>query len=125
MGAFARPRAFAILATAALVAGGCGSADEDAVRDAIAELERALRAGDAAGVCRLYGGDQPFCRAHFGPTELRSVGFAGRIEVLEVSLDGDEATARVANVRDGRRVRGSARLRKVGDEWLLVPPGTG
>ena len=111
-------------AAAAFAAAGCASADENGVRDTIEALERALRAGDAPGVCRLYDGDQPFCRAHFGPAELGSIRFGGEIEVLEVSLDGDEAMARVENLRAGRRVRGSARLRKVDDEWLLVPPGT-
>jgi hypothetical protein len=118
-----RLRAFAVSAAVALAAAGCTSADEDGVRETIAKLETALRAKDPAAVCALYEGDQPFCRAHFGLDELRSVGFGGRIDVVEVDVDGDDATARVENVRGHRRVRGTARLRKAGDEWLLVPPG--
>ena len=67
---------------------------------------------------------EAFCRDHFGPQELRSVGFSGEIEVQDVEIDGDLATVRVENVRGDRRVAGTATLRKVGDEWrLTAPPG--
>lgn len=93
------------------------------MRDTIEELERALRAGDPAAVCGLYADGQDFCREHFGPRELRSVGFGGEIEVREVEVDGDLATVRVENVRGERRVAGTATLRKVGDDWRLSVPG--
>jgi ketosteroid isomerase-like protein len=120
-----RPRLTVLAAclAAALAGGGCASEDEDAVRDTIASLERALQAGDAPAVCRLYAEGAEFCLDHFGPEELRAVGFGGRIEVLEVDVDGDLAVAQVENVRGERRVAGRAELTKVAGEWLLVPPG--
>jgi uncharacterized protein (TIGR02246 family) len=116
------------------------SSDEQAIRQLIADWHRYTRSGDISRVLALMTEDvvftvvgrPPFGKAEFeqGSRQLQNVKIEGQADVLEVSVRGDTAWARVKlsvamTSPDGKRTERSGHamsiyLKQPDGRWLLA-----
>jgi hypothetical protein len=120
-------RALALLVAGALALAGCGgSADEDAVRDALTEYVEAMVSGDGRTACaRMTETLQDFLlnaspHASDCPEAVAQIDSGaddrGELSIDGIAVDGDTARASVA-VGGGAGTRHS--LRRVDGDWRV------
>lgn len=118
-----------LAASVALALGGCGGdSEEDAVRETVEDFVTSVREGDVAAACDLLtetaraqaGGGR--CTEFLGALAEQ---VAVEIEVTEVRVQGDQATAEVESTAEGSaepRVL-SLDLVEEDDEWRIASFG--
>lgn len=117
----------AVCAALLVAAAGCGQSDQEKAREVVQEYIDASNSGDYERVCELYS--EEFKRQLAieencpGFVEEQSSGVAQELELVEVRVDGDRATAQIDAVREEEG--GTARIgllleRADGDEWQIT-----
>jgi len=123
-----RRRVLVAVAAACLLAGCGDSADEDAVRAALTEYTTAMLAGDGAKACaRMTPELQEFvtnaypeardCKAAVAAIDDHVSAAGGEIEIDDIEVDGDSASALVSSGDEGRGSRQF--LRKLSGSWRV------
>jgi hypothetical protein len=118
-------------ATATQAAATGGSADEQAIRAALAGYAAAVRAGDTQKVCARYmarelikriealGGD---CKS-FTADRVKDGGPQYRLEVSSVEVTGDRAMVRARSYESDGARPGDTPMVREGGRWLMtIPP---
>lgn len=117
---------FLPVALFALLLAGCGSGGPG---DTAVEFTRAAANGDGETVVELL---DPAMAQTFGPKieatismqagEVSSQGGLDEVNVLEETVNGDNATVRLETVMgDGSREEQTVQLRKVDGDWKVAP----
>lgn len=136
-----RPLVAVVLLTAAVALSACGGeSDEEQIEGVVASFSDAVREQDAGKLCdaviteRIPEGEQceDQCEDQVSAEEFGSIGDVERIEVSEIEVDGETATATVtatvggdemdddASFTEGRR-RLEAEPRRVGGSTRQRP----
>jgi ketosteroid isomerase-like protein len=109
---------------AALLAACGSSSDEDQIRDVVQEFAEAANDKDVGAICGQVVSeafeDQEQCEKQ--ADREGSIGDLGSVEDLEVSeikVDGDTATAQIKATVGGETDEGPGKFRKVDGEWKL------
>lgn len=124
------PLILALLAAAVALA-ACGgdssddTSDEDRIRERISSLADAVAARDAAGFCEHVDLSElpedaecePLAEEELSDRTGDEQLAAETLEIREVEIEGDEATARVAT--DAEEDAGTIDLRRVDDDWKV------
>jgi len=112
------------LLCAALLAACGSSSDEDQIRDVVQEFAEAANDKDVGAICGQVVSeafeDQEQCEKQ--ADREGSIGDLGSVEDLEVSeikVDGDTATAQIKATVGGETDEGPGKFRKVDGEWKL------
>jgi ketosteroid isomerase-like protein len=116
--------ALTALLCAALLAACGSSSDEDQIRDVVQEFAEAANDKDVGAICGQVVSeafeDQEQCEKQ--ADREGSIGDLGSVEDLEVSeikVDGDTATAQIKATVGGETDEGPGKFRKVDGEWKL------
>ncbi len=116
--------ALTALLCAALLAACGSSSDEDQIRDVVQEFAEAANDKDVGAICGQVVSeafeDQEQCEKQ--ADREGSIGDLGSVEDLEVSeikVDGDAATAQIKATVGGETDEGPGKFRKVDGEWKL------
>ncbi len=118
------PAALTALLCAALLAACGSSSDEDQIRDVVQEFAEAANDKDVGAICGQVVSeafeDEKQCEKQ--ADREGSIGDLGSVEDLEVSeikVDGDTATAQIKATVGGETDEGPGKFRKVDGEWKL------
>lgn len=120
---FAAAALTALLCAALLAA--CGSeSDEDQIRDVVQEFAEAANDKDVGALCAQVVSkqftDQEECEKMAGKGgSLGEVGAVEDLQVSDIKVNGNAATARIKATVGGKTDAGPGKFRKVDGEWKL------
>ncbi|MDQ3644393.1 MAG: nuclear transport factor 2 family protein [Actinomycetota bacterium] len=115
----------ALLCAALLAACGGGSeSDEDQVRAVVQEFGEAANDKDAGAICGLVVSkelkDEEDCEKQADREgQIGGLEAVDDIEVSDIKIDGDRATAQIKATVGGKTDAGPGKFRKVDGEWKL------
>lgn len=119
-----RPLAAAVLVTAAVALTACGGeSDEEQIEEVVAEFADAVKEKDAAKLCATVVTEQipegEDCEEQVSAEEFGSIGDVESIEVSDIKVDGNSATANVTATVGGEEMEDEASFRKADGDWKL------
>jgi ketosteroid isomerase-like protein len=119
-----RPLVSAVLLTAAVALAACGGgSDEEQIEEVVASVSDAVREKDAGQLCdsvvteRIPEGEE--CADQISADDFGSIGDVESIEVTDIEVDGETATAQVSATVDGEETDDDATFAKSDGDWKL------
>lgn len=119
-----RPLVSTLLVTTAVTLTACGGeSDEEQIEGVVASFADAVQEKDAGKLCdtvvteRIPEGKQ--CEDQVSAEEFGSIGDVESIEVTNIEIDGNKATADVTATVGGEEMKDDATFRKTDGDWKL------
>ena len=112
-----------LLTAAALAVSACGESDEDQIRSAVTGFTEGVQDKDAGKLCdsviteRIPEGEK--CEDQVSGEEFESVAKLEDIEVSDIKVDGDTATAKIVATVDGEKTEDDGTFKKIDGDWKL------
>jgi len=119
-----RPQVSALLVATAVALAACGGeSEEEQIEGVVASFAAAVEEQDPGKFCdtvvgqRISEGER--CEDQVTDEQLGALGDIESIEVTDIEVDGDSATAQVTATVGGEEMTDEADFRKVDGDWKL------